>query len=171
MFVMPFKMGIIPNQTEAAMQISLSTDDLSHLSVSARAELLDFLGSRVLPEETPVGFKDEEFDEFDMVDVAELTYSQVRQWMEGASAKTRAGLRVFAEHGPIVHVRTLVDAGVENPGHFQSRTTIRTRTVTGKKKAFLLGWDDWEGGEGNYAVTPTTYLSLRRYFQLDNGKE
>ncbi len=153
------------------MQISLSADDLSHLSVSARAELLDFLGSRVLPEETPVGFMGEKFDQFDMVDVAELTYSQVRQWMEAAAAKTKAGLRVFAEHGPIVHRQRLVDAGVDNTSHFQSRTTIRTRTVTGKKTAFLLGWDDWEGDDGNYAVTPTTYRSLRRYFQLDNGKE
>lgn len=153
------------------MQILLSADDLAHLSVSARSELLDFLSSRVLPEETTVGPKYEGLDQFDMVDVAELTYRQVRQWMEGASAKTRAGLRVFAEHGPTVHVRTLVDAGIENPGHFQSRTTIRTRTVTGKKKAYLLGFDNWESGEGNYAVTRTTYMSLRRYFQLDNGKE
>ena len=105
-----------------------------------------------------------------MVNVAELTYGQVCQWMEGASAKTRAGLRVFAEHGPKIHVRTLIDAGIENPGHFQSRTTIRTRTVTGNKNAYLLGSDDWEDGEGNYAVTSTTLMSLRRYFHLDNRK-
>jgi len=51
-----------------------------------------------------------------------------------------------------------------------SSTTIRTRTITGDKGAFLVGWDDWsqvEFGEGRYAITPITHQSLRRHIALD----
>ena len=89
--------------------------------------------------------------------------------MEAAADKTKLGLRVLADQGPVVRAQVLIDAGITNLPHFQSRTTIRTRTVTGDKGAFLLGWDDWaeaEEGQGRYAVTPITHQSLRRYFQL-----
>lgn len=91
--------------------------------------------------------------------------------MQAASNWTKAGLRVFAEQGPVIHVNALVEAlkkeGSDKYSQFQSRTTVRTRTVTGNKDLFLLGWDEWEGDEGRYAVTRQTYKSLRRYFRLD----
>ena len=65
------------------------------------------------------------------------------------------------------------EAGIENYGHFQGRVTKRTRTITGDKHAFLFTWDDWNDGEnaergyGHYAVTDTTFRSLRGYFKLD----
>lgn len=75
----------------------------------------------------------------------------------------------------------IVELGVESrkaasrdrhPLTFQSQTTIRTRTVTGDKEAFLLTWDDWDWNEeeglvsGRYAVSPVTYQSLRKFFGL-----
>ncbi|WP_225008350.1 hypothetical protein [Novosphingobium percolationis] len=90
--------------------------------------------------------------------------------MAGCSDKTIAGLKVFAEHGPIIQAKLLTAIGIEKIGHFQGRVTQRTRTVTGDENAFLFAWDNWEEvgeGEGQYAVTPTTFRSLRIYFELD----
>lgn len=111
-----------------------------------------------------------DYDGIDMEDVYDLTPRKVETWMEVASDKTKAGMRIFAEHGPVVKAEQLTKSGIENLPHFQSRTTIRTRTVTRDRQAFLLGWDDWgtaEDGKGRYAVTPMTFQSLRRYFKLD----
>lgn len=74
-----------------------------------------------------------------MSDVADLTPAQVKTWMTAASEPMKMGLRVFAERGPIIEAGSLKDAGVTNNAHFQSRTTIRTRTITGNKEAYLLG--------------------------------
>ena len=167
------------------MEISLSQNDLASLSPATRAEILDGLlrGPRVgtLSPEALEG-EDEEYRGFDMEGVVDLTYKQVREWMEAASEHTKAGLRVFAEQGPIIPKKALVEAlekarekedreRAMSTSHFQSRTTVRTRTVTRNKDAYLLGWDDWdlvEEGEGRYAVTRTTYESLRRYFRLED---
>jgi hypothetical protein len=104
-------------------------------------------------------------------DVVDLTPGQVEVFMKGCSTRTIAGLRVIAEHGPVIHASLLDRAGIENYGHFQGRVTLRTRTVTGNPEAFLLTWDDWQskanGGTGHYAVTVKTHRSLRIYFQLD----
>ena len=155
------------------MMVVLSGDDLASLSAATRNEILSRLksGQPTHPAPAaaplPVG---KEYEGIDLSDVADLTFKQVQTWMEGASDKTKLGLRVIAERGPVIQSQALIDAGIENVAHFQSRTTIRTRTVTGDKDAYLLGWDDWteaEEGEGKYAVTPITHQSLRRYFQLD----
>ena len=163
------------------MKLILSKKDLSRLSAHTRSEILDYLSSRAPEEERTVDdAPDKEYDDIYMEDVASLTYGQVRTWMEAASDWTKAGLRVFAEQGPIVHVEALVEALKEeekksgkdkvkgNYSQFQSRTTVRTRTVTGDPEAYLLGWDEWEGpADGRYAVKRRTYKSLRRYFRLD----
>ena len=102
--------------------------------------------------------------------MTDLTLRDLQTWMEAASDKTKLGLRVFAESGPVIIAQALTDAGITNISHFQSRVTVRTRTVTGDKNAFLFGWDDWEivaEGKGKYGVTPITHQSLRRYFNLD----
>jgi hypothetical protein len=118
---------------------------------------------------------DERFKAFNMNNRANLSREQVEVWMSKASEKTKAGLRAIAEHGPITDVNLILDAlgldSVEKLPHFQSRTTIRTRTVTGDTNAFLLGWDVWKRGAdgksvGHYVVTPLTYASLRQYFGL-----
>ena len=150
------------------MYLILSKDDLENLSATARTEILDNLSSRIPPTAPNVG---SEYHDFDLVDLVDLTYSQVRQWMEAASEQTKRGLRVFAEHGPIIRAKALSDVGITNWSHFQSRTTVRTRTVTGNKDAYLLTWDDWdqaEEGEERYAVLPCTHQSLRRYFHLED---
>ena len=156
------------------MMIILTHEDVGSLSPTTRNELLAKLklgghdGEASSPAPAPqVG---PEYQGIELTDVADLTFRQVQTWMEAASDKTKLGLRVMAEQGPVVRAQALIDAGIENLPHFQSRTTIRTRTVTGDKAAFLFGWNDWtevEEGEGKYAVSPITFQSLRRYFQLD----
>lgn len=148
------------------MDITLNTErDFPALSASTRREIIALMTRAVVtnPETEP-------FVGIDMTDVADLTYRQVQKWMEAASPPTKKGLQVVAELGPVIRANDLIDAGIVNTSHFQSRTTIRTRTVTGDKDVYLFGWDDWsvvEEGEGRYAVTPITHESLRRYFELD----
>ena len=155
------------------MKLILSKEDLFRLSEPTRAEILDYLSSPASLERHAVENLDSDYDGIDMSYVADLTYRQVRIWMQAASDWTKAGLRVFAEQGPVIHVNALVEAlkkeGSDKYSQFQSRTTVRTRTVTGNKELFLLGWDEWEGDEGRYAVTRQTHKSLRRYFRLDEG--
>ena len=157
------------------MKLTLSKKDLLCLSPGTRAEILDYLSSPTAMNEHSIEASDLEYDSFYMSNVAELTFKQVREYMVAVSKWTKAGLRVFAEQGPIIHVSTLVEAleseGSGNYSQFQSRTTLRTRTVTGDSKAYLLGWDEWEAPEEcHYAVTQQTYKSLRRYFRLDEGE-
>ena len=149
------------------MEIVLSHEEFARLSEDARTEILAFLSPEPdAPQLAP------EFEGLDMGRVVNLTYEQIQRWMEGASDPTKLGLKVFAEQGPIIRAQALKDVGINNLSHFQSRTTVRTRTITSRKLAYLLGWDDWTrvpGGEGKYAVTPMTHRSLRRYFRLEAG--
>ncbi|TVR05815.1 MAG: hypothetical protein EA385_17305 [Salinarimonadaceae bacterium] len=152
------------------MFITLTADDLSSLSLSTKNEILKLAGAAKEEAPSALAGLGEAYKNIDMTGVADLSYRQVQTWMEAASEKTKLGLRIFAEHGPVVRAQALIDAGIDNTSHFQSRTTIRTRTVTGDKEAYLLGWDDWgqaEENQGRYAVTPLTHASLRQYFQLD----
>lgn len=148
------------------MDITLNTErDFPELSTSARREIIALMTRAVVTNPAT-----EPFVGIDMTDVADLTYRQVQKWMEAASPQTKRGLQVVAELGPVIRAKDLIDAGISNTSHFQSRTTIRTRTVTGNKDVYLFSWDDWsvvEEGEGRYAVTPITHESLRRYFELD----
>lgn len=159
------------------MMLILSAEDFGTLSARTQAELLAHLQGvpapsmpalqGAHPSTVPSDIDPEVARFFDWTDRADLTFKQVQTWMEAASDKTKLGMRVFAEHGPIIDVSLLHEAGIENPSHFQSRTTTRTRTVTGDKSAFLLAWSDWSVGDCRYAVTPITHQSLRRYFNLN----
>lgn len=156
------------------MMLTISSEEFKLLSPGTQAELRALLeGSISTPRSPSLGLSQPEFEDFDMEAAADLTPAQVKTWMEAASDKTKLGLRVIAEHGPIVDFKLLTEAGIDNIGQFQSRTTIRTRTVTRDPVARLLTWDEWERGEdgawasGRYAVTPITHHSLRKYFNLD----
>jgi len=155
------------------MMITLTQQDFAALSPGTRTEVLALLGqaeSTKAMKAEPSAVTSEEYKGIDMEDVVDLSLKQVQAWMEAASDKTKLGLRVIAEHGPVIRAEDLTSVGIDNLAHFQSRTTIRTRTVTRNKNAYLLGFDDWseaEEGKGRYAVTPTTLRSLRSYFQLD----
>ena len=149
------------------MFIVLTKDDFSALSPSTRAELLASLSSK--PDagsgEFPAGFDADDFE-----NVVDLTPGEIELFMEGCSEETIAGLRVVAEHGPVIHASLLDAAGIENYGHFQGRVTKRTRTITKDKNAFLFSWDNWQEAPdniGHYAVTQATFRSLRIYFEYD----
>ena len=147
------------------MQLMLNEADLNKLKPSTRADLLAnlFPPAQERPTQNSRGF--------DWDEVVNLTPGQVEEFMAGCADETKAGLRVIAQHGPMIHASLLAQAGIENYGHFQGRVTKRTRTVTGDKHAFLFTWDDWSSeeneGVGHYAVTDATYRSLRIFFNLD----
>jgi hypothetical protein len=154
---------------EKIMMITLTDTDLSKLKPATRADIVAVLLSTAAAAQPsnnhPEGFK---WDE-----VVDLNPSQVEEFMQGCAPQTIAGLKVIAEHGPVIAANLLLEAGIDNYGHFQGRVTKRTRTITGDKHAFLFTWDDWSEGEnaergyGHYAVTETTLRSLRDYFGLN----
>lgn len=149
------------------MQLVLTADDISSLSEATRAELAAKLFPKrtAAPFDLPAGFEEDGFE-----NVVDLTPGQVEEFMKACAPETISGLRVFAEHGPVIHADLLGQAGIANYAHFQGRVTKRTRTVTGDKGAFLFSWDDWsahDDGIGLYAITPTTLRSLRIFFKLD----
>lgn len=152
------------------MQIIINNTDLIKLKPATRQDLLAtlFSSSASASSTPPQNAKGFEFEE-----VVDLTPAQVEEFMQGCSPQTVAGLQVIAEHGPVIAANLLNAAGIDNYGHFQGRVTKRTRTITGDKHAFLFTWDDWTSGEnaergyGHYAVTETTFRSLRKHFELD----
>ncbi|NGM23970.1 hypothetical protein G3576_28445 [Roseomonas stagni] len=152
--------------------------DMAELSQKKPATLQDLFGGTPLQfivPTTPGGVQiiPNQPPGFDWVDVVDLTLPQVREFAEGCHAETVAGLRVFAEEGPIIRASKLNAAGIANYRHFQGRVTKRTRTITKNRHAFLLGWDDWSTAEnqaagcGHYGVTAATHKSLREFFGLD----
>ena len=150
------------------MHISLTIQDFVSLSPAAQAEIMAIWNGHPVEKPAPKLVVDADYTGIDMEDREDLTPKQIRKWMEKASDKTKDGLRVFAELGPIVTSQQLVDAGIDNLGHFQSRVTMRTRTVSGDPDAYLFGWNEWTDGEGLYGITEMTYRSLRQYFGLPN---
>lgn len=155
------------------MMISLTQQDFATLSPRTQSEIMS-LWDGSASESAPASVVDKSaYNSFDMVGVVDLTHKEVREWMKAASDKIKAGLRAVAEHGPLVDIARVTDAGIDNLSHFQSRVTIRTRTITGDDNAYLLGYDEWEKDasgkyvKGRYAVSPLTYRSLRTYFGLD----
>lgn len=152
------------------MQLVIDDTDLSRLKPETRADLLATLfpapGAPLPVQASTVPI--------DWDNVVDLSPGEVADFMSRTSLKTKAGLRVFAEKGPVLLANALEAAGIDNYGHFQGRVTLRTRTVKRtKKKVYLFGWDDWTVGEnagrgyGHYGVTSVTHRSLREYFQLD----
>jgi hypothetical protein len=150
------------------MYLVITQDDLIKLSPKVRAELM----AALIPEPDTIGRFPPETEEYDWSNRVDLDDEQVTQFMEGCAPETIRGLRVIAKQGPVITGDTLEEAGIENYGHFQGRTTKRARTVTGDKSAYLLAWDDWASednqqfGCGHYAVTMPTYAALVRYFDL-----
>lgn len=148
------------------MNLMLTAEDISKLSPSARAELAALaFPKRTVDAGFPASFEPDDFE-----DVVDLTPGEMEDFMAGCAEETIAGLKVIAEHGPVIHATLLDEAGIENYSHFQGRVTKRTRTITGNRDAFLFAWDNWQeapDGVGHYAVTKETFRSLRIYFKLD----
>jgi hypothetical protein len=160
----------------------LTSDDLVRLKPESVADILALLsaGQAVPPSGSPSSPLSVGLAGFNMDDVVDLTVQQIAAFVDGIHAQTVAGLRVFAEHGPVIDAFLLKNAGIANYAHFQGRVTKRTRTITGQRHAYLIGWDIWKWTDeahvadpsdpwrgfisGSYAVTPTTYRSLRQHF-------
>ena len=106
---------------------------------------------------------------------AEMSEEELEEFMAGRSEEEIADFVDLTRQDAMAGIdqdalEALQEEGSDNYSQFQSRTTLRTRTVTGNEKAYLLGWNDWEEEDEQYAVTRQTYESLRRFFRLDEGK-
>ena len=159
------------------MQFTLDQSDFGELSTKAREEVVNLILRRTAP---PAADElDERYRGIEMAGVVDLTADQFREFAKSVSVSTMHGLQAFAENGPVISVVTLnaaleearVELGRDSAmasSQFQSRTTKRTRTVTGRGDVYLVGWNDWNLVETDdeclYAVTPTTYSSLKQYF-------
>ena len=144
------------------MQITLTIDDLTKLKPSSRA---DIIRTFFPPDRSSSGQ-----DDYDWDDVADLTPGQVEELISGCGEKTTSGLRIIAEHGPVIHASLLDDVEIESYGNFQGGVTRRTRTVTGDRHIRLFAFDNWPDqpdGIGHFAVSSTTHRSLKIYFGLE----
>jgi hypothetical protein len=152
--------------------ILLTGDDLAAFSDATRAEILrrvsDVIGDLPTQSPLPAPLLSEAYRDIRLDHVEDITFKRISKWMEGLPAPIVAGVRIFAEQGPVIEASALLDAGI-NVRRFQSATTRRTRAITGDSDAYFLGWDSWRGADdpkGRYAVSPITHQSLRRYFRL-----
>ncbi len=149
------------------MKLIINAKDISRLRPETREDLF----STLFNEHFEVGVVVEGDPEYDWEEVEELSVSQIRKFASGCSDKTLAGLRVFAEHGPVIDAKLLKSAEITSYSNFQAGLTKRVRTITGNKKAFFLTWDEWDeydgDGVGHYAVPFKTHSSLRQYFDMD----
>jgi hypothetical protein len=156
---------------ERTLLIVLTEADLAGLSETVRSEVIGNLASarltnRSLPYAAPS--VSAAYDGIEMHAVEDVTFKHVRRLMTGLSDGIHDGLRIMAQHGPVIRAQLLLDLQI-SPRHFQSGTTRRVRALTGDRQAFLLGWDRWsdvESGEGRFALSPITHQSLQRHFGL-----
>lgn len=146
------------------MQIILNQNDVNKLQPKTREDLMSLLFSKQKVAAI------EGTEAFEWGDVVEFTPSQISEFISGCSEQTTNGLRIFAEHGPVINASLLEEVGISNYGSFQGSCTKRARTVSTLKDAYLFSWDDWDSeennGVGHYAVTAITYASLCNYFGL-----
>lgn len=154
------------------MKIVLSADDLATFSISTRNEILRHFANMVggMPATMPVPAPEwrDHIDDVQITNCEELNLRQMSEWMKGISETVHRGVKIIAEHGPLIDARLLTEAGV-NIRQFQSATTKRTRKVTRNPDAFFLAWNHWndmDDAHNKYAVTPITHQSLRRYLGL-----
>ena len=137
------------------------------LKQRTKVELLEAIFGSAAPQSEDPDFDPSNFDWEGRVD---LTPGEVEEFMATLGRETTQALHVIAEHGPAVKASLLDATGIESYASFQRSTTRRVRSITGGKNNFLLAWDDWsavEEGEGKYAVTNTTFRSLKIFFELD----
>ncbi|MEV4935489.1 hypothetical protein MRBLSP13_003726 [Sphingobium sp. LSP13-1-1.1] len=158
------------SQTGKKMMILLTADDLAAFSDSTRNEILRRLNDVVgdMPSRAPFPAPNvvDAYDDIHASDLEDITFKRMKKWMDGLSDPVRAGVRIIAQHGPVIEACLLREAGI-NVRHFQSATTRRTRALTGDSDAYFLGWNNWldaNDPNGKFAVSPITHQSLQRYF-------
>jgi hypothetical protein len=101
--------------------------------------------------------------------VVTLNLDQFREFVEGMDPLYRKGVRLLADKG-IVSWDELHKIGIDKPGHFKSRTSVRARNVLGMDRRVQFaayyyriekGWKVWYLG-----VPETTLASMREYYRL-----
>ena len=152
--------------------IFLTADDLAAFSDSTRDEILrrlhDVFGNMPSRAPFPAPNFDNAYHDIHTSKLEDVTSKHMSKWMEGLSNQVRAGVRIIAQHGPVIEARLLREAGI-NVRQFQSATTRRTRAMTGDSDAYFLGWNHWldaDDPHGKFAVSPITHQSLQRYFGM-----
>lgn len=152
--------------------IILTADDLASFSDSTRHEILRRLQTIVadMPSRArcPAPNSGDAYHDIHTSNLEDITSKHMKKWMEGLPNQVRAGVRIIAQHGPVIEARLLREAGI-NVRQFQSATTRRTRAMTGDSDAYFLGWNHWldaDDPDGKFAVSPITHQSLQRYFGI-----
>lgn len=152
--------------------ILLTAHDLAAFTESTRAEILwrlqDTSGNVQIRATFPAPSFSDAYDDIHTSNLEDITFKRMGKWMEGLSDQVRTGVRIIAQHGPVIEANRLREAGI-NVRQFQSATTRRTRAITGDSEAYFLGWNKWLGiddPQGKFAVSPITHQSLQRYFGI-----
>lgn len=152
--------------------IILTADDLAAFSDSTRDEILRRLQAIVggMPSHAPCPAQNfgDAYHDIHTSNLEDITFKHMKKWMEGLPKQVRAGVRIIAQHGPVIEARLLREAGI-NVRQFQSATTRRTRAITGDSDAYFLGWNKWldvDDPHGKFAVSAITYQSLQKYFGI-----
>jgi hypothetical protein len=154
------------------MNIVLTPDDLAGFSQSTRTEILrrfaDQMGSLPSSAVAPAPALSDWFAGLSVQHLEDITQKYIARWMEKLSPNVERGVRIIAEHGPVLDAHWLTDAGI-NLKQFQSAVTRRTRAISRDPEANLLVGKSFNGEgspHGTYAVSPITHQSLRRFYNL-----
>ncbi|MEA3031004.1 MAG: hypothetical protein QOJ53_2247 [Sphingomonadales bacterium] len=101
--------------------------------------------------------------------VVTLDPDQFREFVEGMDPLYQKGVRLFADKG-IVSYDELGKVGIDNPGHFKSRTSVRARNVLGMKRRVQFApyyYRIEKGGKvWHLGVPEATLASMREYYGL-----
>ena len=119
----------------------LTHEDCARLKPDVLREILAKVGFASTPTTGAASTVPKGAEAMNFAEVVSLTGEQVNAFMSGIKKEeTRAGLRVFAEHGPIIEAK-LLNIANNNYSHFQAQLTKRIRAITGNNNALLLTWD------------------------------
>ena len=147
--------------------ILLSFTALAGFSSSTREELLAYVSSQANLDEkvAPETASEEE-------DPADLSYAQVKKFLERCSEKTTEALKVIAKADPsgftmeAVAEALNVDLDEGDLRGVWGGLTKRVRTVLGDPQALLIWWTPYGDDQWRGRVSAMTHRSLRKAFGL-----
>ncbi|MBV8686748.1 MAG: hypothetical protein JOZ90_03780 [Alphaproteobacteria bacterium] len=99
-----------------------------------------------------------------------LTEAQFKAFYEGIDPLYQKGVKLIAAKGGTVSCDELAAKGIDNPGHFKSRTSVRARTVLkmDRRVQFATYFSKMVKGEKRWflRVPAATLAAMRSYFGI-----
>jgi hypothetical protein len=147
--------------------IFIDFDTFNKLSPATRAEIEHAIGMS-----TGGASSDSDTAIPDAPKLAQLTPSQVQHLMEGITDKPKTVLRTISDYSHIVKLKTIMLAVGLSENDYQwykvikMALTKKTRKITSKSQAVLIGYRENYDEAGNYIdtdcwVSDKTYASLK----------